>query len=96
MIGTKNQTEIIILYISLLYPITAEQEGLIRESDDYGRTLLWASCHYGRSGMVSLLLNHKPKLNQSGGESSTTSLMEAARNGHIDIVSCFYFTKMYR
>jgi ankyrin repeat protein len=36
--------------------------------------------------MVSLLLNHKPKLNQSGGESSTTSLMEAARNGHIDIV----------
>ena len=40
--------------------------------------------------MVSLLLNHKTRINQSGGEKSTTPLMEAAKNGHIDIVSVLF------
>ena len=93
--------------------LIAENESIIKESDDYGRTLLWVSffsnfrtksrekifgknlkifkgaCHHGKSGMVSLLLNHKPKINQSGGEKSTTPLMEASNNGHVDVVSIF-------
>ncbi len=65
----------------------AEDEKLVRTSDERGRTLLWATAHYNRPGMASLLINHKAKLNQSGGEDLTTPLQEAAHRGHIDIVS---------
>jgi len=43
--------------------------------------------------MTSLLINHKTKLNQSGGENLTTPLQEASANGHIDIVSQEYIFK---
>ena len=66
----------------------AENEKIVRSSDESGRTLLWATAHYNRPGMTSLLINHKAKLNQSGGADLTTPLQEAALHGHIDIV-CF-------
>ena len=65
----------------------AENEKVVRESDESGRTLLWASAHFNQPGIASLLINHKAKLNQSGGQGLITPLIEAAQNGFIEIVS---------
>ena len=64
----------------------ADDENLIRISDDTGRTLVWAASYYNQPGIVSLLLNHKAKLNQSGGKDFTTPLIVAAKKGFIDVV----------
>ena len=65
----------------------AENEKVVRESDESGRTLLWASAHFNQPGIASLLINHKAKVNQSGGQGLITPLIEAAQNGFIEIVS---------
>ena len=65
----------------------AENEKVVRESDGSGRTLLWAAAHFNQPGIASLLINHKAKLNQSGGHGLITPLIEAAQNGFIEIVS---------